>query len=308
MRPRLRAGHGARDEDRPGAVQFLRLRRHQRDARVPALQLILVDGVAADSIPATDRGLAFGDGVFRTLRIRAGRPLNWTWQYRRLAADCALLGLRLPEEALLVRELHEVAPGDAAAKVIVTRGAGGRGYAPPAEARGTRIVASFPLPDRPATLARDGVRVRRCELVLSQQPRTAGAKTLNRLENVLARAEWTDPAIHEGLLGDSGGRVVAGTMSNVFIVSGSDVSTPSLGRCGVIGAQRERVREWLRGMGRECAERDIAWSELEAADEVFLTNSLIGVWPVASMESRRWAPGPVARALQERLEACDAAG
>jgi 4-amino-4-deoxychorismate lyase len=258
-----------------------------------------------DAIPATDRGLAFGDGVFRTLAVRAGRPLNWRWHWRRLAADCRTLGLEAPAESVLLAELGRVAAGDAVAKVIVTRGAATRGYAP-RPGPGTRVVSAFPPAGYPAELARDGVRARRCALTLSEQPRFAGAKTLNRLENVLARGEWDDPAIAEGLLGDAAGRVIEGTMSNLFVVRAGVVATPALTRCGVIGAQRERARELLRAAGHECVERDIPWSELEGADEAFLSNSLIGIWPLAALGERRWAVGPVARQLQQLIERDDA--
>ena len=235
--------------------------------------------------------------------MRAGRPLNWRWHVRRLQADCALLALPLPDEALLVAELARVAPGDATAKVIVTRGSAGRGYGMPAQARARRIVAAFAPPAWPEARARDGVAVRRCALVLSEQPRLAGAKTLNRLENVLARSEWSDESIAEGLLGDAAGRVVEGTMSNLFVVKAGRVATPALARCGVVGAQRERVRELL---GARCEERDLSWNELDEADEAFLTNSLIGAWPVARLGTRRWTPGPVTREVQALLGRDDA--
>jgi 4-amino-4-deoxychorismate lyase len=266
---------------------------------------VLVDGIAAGRIPAADRGLAFGDGVFRTLAVRDSRPLNWTWHYRRLAADCALLRLELPAEALLLREIAAVAKADAAVKVIVTRGESLRGYAMPREARCMRIVASFP-PSPRAAQAEEGVRVRRCDLVLSEQPRLAGAKTLNRLENVLARSEWDDAAIAEGLIADARGRVIEGTMSNVFAVTAGRVVTPDLSRCGVVGAQRERVRELLEAAGIPTEVTDLDWRALESADEVFLTNSLIGAWPVTALERRSWPVGPITRRVQAAITDADA--
>jgi 4-amino-4-deoxychorismate lyase len=307
MRPRLRAEDGARDEDRGGAVELLRFWRHQRNARVPALPLILVDGVATDTVSALDRGLALGDGVFRTLRVRAGRPLNWRWHWTRLVADCARLRLPLPDEATLRSEVARVASHEAVVKAIITRGAAGRGYAMPADARATRIVSAHPVPPHPAEWTTAGVRVRRCHLVLAQQPRLAGAKTLNRLENVLARSEWDDPAIAEGLVADAEGRVIEGTASNLFIAAGGRVFTPDLARCGVIGAQRERVRELLGAERVHCEERDLRWTDVLAATEIFLTNSVIGVWPVRQVDERQYAPGPIAARLRELVERDDAA-
>jgi 4-amino-4-deoxychorismate lyase len=266
---------------------------------------ILVDGEPGGRLSALDRGLAFGDGVFRTLRVSAGRPLNWGRHCERLRADCALLGLTAPDEALLRAELARVAPGEAIAKILVTRGAGGRGYALPSGVAATRVVAAFEAPP-PTRRASEGVRVRRCALVLSEQPWLAGAKTLNRLENVLARAEWDDPDIAEGLLCDAAGRVVEGTMSNVFAVRAGVLATPALTRCGVAGAQRARVLEMLDAKGVRCEVRDMPFEELAGADEVFLTNSVIGAWPVTRIAERELAAGPVTRAVQRHIEEDDA--
>jgi 4-amino-4-deoxychorismate lyase len=143
--------------------------------------------------------------------------------------------------------------------------------------------------------------------VLAQQPRLAGAKTLNRLENVLARSEWDDPAIAEGLLADAEGRVIEATMSNLFIAAGGRVFTPDLARCGVIGAQRERVRELLRHERVHCEERNLRWTDVLAAGEIFLTNSLIGVWAVRQVDERAYEPGPIAARVRELIERDDAA-
>ncbi len=266
----------------------------------------LVNGEPANSVSVLDRGLAFGDGIFRTLLVRSGRPLNWDRHYRRLASDCAALALPVPGESLLRSEMMRVAPGEATVKILVTRGESARGYSMTPEAAPTRVVAAFAPPPYPPELARDGIKVRRCALVLSEQPRLAGVKTLNRLENVLARAEWFDSEIREGLLGDAAGRLIEGTMSNVFLVRDGALATPDLSRCGVIGAQRERIRDLARESGVPCVIRDCHFTELEQAEEVFLANSLIGLWPVRQFGDRLWLPGPVTRGLQALVAADDA--
>jgi 4-amino-4-deoxychorismate lyase len=258
-------------------------------------------------VPALDRGLALGDGVFRTMRVRAGRALNWQRHWARLVADCGKLKLPVPDEAVLRAEIARVAPGDATVKATITRGEAGRGYALPTAVRTTRIVSAHPAPDYPQEWGEAGVRVRRCHLVLAQQPRLAGAKTLNRLENVLARSEWDDPAIAEGLIADAEGRVIEGTMSNVFVAAAGRVFTPDLARCGVVGAQRERVRDLLGGARVHCEERDLRWTDVLAAEEIFLTNSLIGVWPVRQVDERQYTPGPIAARVREMIERDDAA-
>jgi 4-amino-4-deoxychorismate lyase len=272
---------------------------------MPAL---LVNGRPSTPVDASDRGLLYGDGVFRTLRVRGGRPLNWECQYRLLARDCAMLGIACPAQAVLREEVAAVAPGDAIAKIVVTRGPAGRGYAPPDDAVPTRIVSAHPPPAADDDASRQGVRVRRCALVLAQQPRLAGVKTLNRLENVLARAEWCDPAIREGLLADAQDRLVEGTMSNVFLGLDGRLVTPDLSRCGVAGAQRERIMDLASAAGIPAGIRDVAFAELAGAGEVFIANSVIGLWPVVALDGLSWPPGPLARRLQSLLQEADDRG
>jgi len=267
----------------------------------------LVNGWPAQSVDTADRGLAYGDGVFRTLLVREGRALNWARHHRLLERDCRMVGIAPPDPAIVLDEIRRLAPANATVKVIVTRGSSGRGYAYPEDLAPTRIVvayASIPVDPEPA---RDGIGARRCDLVLGEQPRLAGVKSLNRLENVLARAEWRDPAIREGFICDAAGRVIEGTMSNVFIAKAGAVATPALTRCGVVGAQRERVRDLLAAQGIACAERDVPFAELAEADEIFITNSVIGIWPVVRLGAWTGAPGPLARLIQRLVAADDAA-
>lgn len=267
----------------------------------------LVNGWPAQSVDSGDRGLMYGDGVFRTLIVRSGRACNWARQVRLLARDCARIGLTSQDEATLRTEVGRVAPGDAIVKIIVTRGSSGRGYAFEEGVPATRIVAAYAGGPPDGSASRQGLRLRRCDLRLAIQPRLAGVKTLNRLENVMARAEWRDPAIDEGLLADSEGRLVEATASNVFLTRGDTLVTPDLSRCGVCGAQRERVLDFARARGIACEVRDVTFDELGDAGEVFLTNSVAGLRPVIAFETLRWPPGPVADLLRGLVEDDDAA-
>ena len=101
-----------------------------------------INGLPATQLNADDRGLAYGDGLFRTLRLRDGVPLLWCWHWARLQADCAALRLPCPDAELWLGELAAASAGvaDAVAKLTLTRGSGPRGYAPPAQPQPTRIV------------------------------------------------------------------------------------------------------------------------------------------------------------------------
>jgi 4-amino-4-deoxychorismate lyase len=253
--------------------------------------VILVDGQPRESISALDRGLAYGDGVFRTMRARAGSIALWPAHYRKLAADCARIGIVCPAERDFAGDIERLLAtdgSDCVVKAIVTRGRGGRGYAAPQPATPLRIAARFPLPVPPPGCAENGVELRWCSTRISEQPALAGVKHLNRLENVLARSEWTDGAIAEGLMCDGAGQVIAGTMSNVFILERGHLVTPVLDRGGVAGVQRERLIELAPRLCGGCAVEAISRERLLAADQIYLTNSVIGLWWVSALAQRRW--------------------
>ncbi len=263
--------------------------------------MILVNGRAADTIDALDRGLAYGDGVFRTMRTDDGRPLWWSDHYAKLATDCAALGMHCPERDRLHEEVLAVAePGHGVVKIVITRGVGARGYAP-VSARGTRIVLSAPLPAHARPDASFDITARWCTLRLARQPRLAGIKHLNRLENVLARAEWDDPAILEGLLCDDAGRVVSGVMSNLFWARQGELFTPDLGQCGVAGVARSRLLCAATRRGIRCHVGHMRPEAILAAEEVMICNSVIGVRRVARLDDVTWPAAGWTATLNEAL-------
>jgi 4-amino-4-deoxychorismate lyase len=145
------------------------------------------------------------------------------------------------------------------------------------------------------------VRVRRARLRLGENPALAGIKHCNRLEQVLARREWSDPGIGEALMFSSSGALVSGTMSNVFLVHGSKLLTPSVDRCGVAGVMRATVLDLAAQLGIPAQERRLDETELAAAEELFLTNALIGIRPISELDGVSVPPGPVTRRLQREL-------
>lgn len=252
---------------------------------------ILVDGQPCGHVNALDRGLAYGDGVFRTLRTAGGAPLWWADHYAKLAADAAALAIDCPADAVLREEVGRVAAGEACiVKLILTRGTGARGYAPPPDAVARRIVLALPLPPHALPDAPPAVRARWCSLQLARQPRLAGIKHLNRLEQVLARAEWDDPDVFEGLLCDDTGAVIGGVMSNLFVAKGDELHTPDLGACGVAGVARQRLLRGARAAGLRVHVCRLSRDAILRADEVMLCNSVIGVRRVAALDGRTWSP------------------
>lgn len=266
--------------------------------------VVLVNGEPADAVPALNRGLAYGDGVFETIAARDGLLEHWERHARRMLSGLARLGIPAPDPELLRSEALGLLGGRSPAviKIIVTRGEGGRGYAPPAGAAPTRIVSRHPFPEWPAAWTGGGVRVCWCETRLSCNPLLAGIKHLNRLEQVLARREWDDPAIAEGLMMDTVDRVVEATARNLFLVRDGALLTPRLTACGVAGVMRAVIMERAERLGVPVEETELGRDEVESADEVFLTNSLSGVWPVRRIGGVVLEAGPVTRKLMMQTD------
>ncbi|MDO8263740.1 MAG: aminodeoxychorismate lyase [Gallionella sp.] len=275
---------------------------------------MLVNGKPGNLISIRDRGLLYGDGVFRTLVASRGKAQQWPLHYRKLQHDCAALGIVCPDVALLSAELNSLLAQhpDGVVKLIVTRGQGTRGYAPPAGAEATHLWDVSPLPDYPADWAIHGIRARLCQLRLGHQQRLAGIKHLNRLENVLAAAEWSDDVpspdsgIAEGLLLDTDGNVIEGTRSNLFLVSNGMLITPDLSRCGVAGVQRDRVMAWAAQHHMPLQVRNVGLDEVLRADELFVVNSIIGLWPISELEQHRLSGFSIARQIRKQLFQKDA--
>lgn len=273
-------------------------------------------------LSALDRGLAYGDGLFETMAVVEGEPVLWDAHLARLTAGCARLGIPAPDPQQLAGEAARLCHGHprAVLKLVYTRGSGGRGYAPPAPAAPVRILSVHPWPTVSGHAGREGVRVRVCQTRLARQPALAGMKHLNRLEQVLARQEWNDPDIAEGVMCDTHGQVIEGVMSNLFVVKDGQLWTPDLSECGVAGIMRAYLLARCSSRGVSATIAPMSLASLHDADEVLLCNSVIGIWPVRELLSPAavphttpdqypandhritWPVGPVTQSLRAWVE------
>jgi len=261
----------------------------------------LVDGEISERISAADRGLQYGDGLFETIAVIGGQPRFWQGHMDRLSSGCEHLGLPVTPQSVLLRELNTVSAGQkrCVVKIIVTRGVSGRGYQTGNPAESNRIVSSHPWPQESGDPATLGIRARLCDLRLGIQPVLGGIKHLNRLEQVMARREWDDPSIYEGILLDHEDHVICGVSSNIFLVCSGRLLTPRLDRCGIRGVMRGAI---LGAFRERCEQRRMMLDMLPEADEVFVCNSVRGVLPVTRIDHWEYDIGPVTREVQSWLE------
>jgi len=249
------------------------------------MSLPWVDGVAADMVPADDRGLHYADGAFETLSCHAGRIQHEGLHRSRLSRALAALGVTSAAEqsARLLAEAGqclEAARHAGIARLTVTRGSGPRGYAPPEAPQIRSILRAYPRPESSHTELRCGLAATRW----ATQPQLSGLKLLARTEQVLAAGEGVADGWDDMVMLDSDDYVISSSRANLFMLFGEQVVTPCLDRCGIAGTRRELLlTEILPGMGYAAEIRPISLPECLSADALIATNSVSGVTPVTQL-------------------------
>lgn len=264
--------------------------------------MIRINGQAVSEISAYDRGLHYGDGLFETIAVKNGKLTHWHYHWQRLLKGCERLNIDPPTESIVCNEIDDLVNHDAQAviKLIITRGSGGRGYKY-AAMQPTRILFKYPWPEY-AVENQNGIELFLCETRLSIQPTLAGIKHLNRLENVLARNEWSDNRIVEGLMLATDERVVEGTMSNVFWAKEQRLFTPDITQVGVAGVMRQHILNLTKNYEMDVNIGDYFLSDIYQADELFVCNSLIGIWPVKKFENKTFTLAGSNISLTKKLQ------
>lgn len=269
----------------------------------------LINGSFDHAVSPFDRGFAYGDGIFRTLVMRDGMPENWPLHYQKLVADCGTIGIVCPSAELLMSDLQQLFLPDgltenhlAIAKIIITRGEGERGYAPPAVTMPLRVVIKTAMPQYPEENFVNGVNLHVCETRLAHQPKLAGIKHLNRLENVLARMEWNDPTIADGIMLGADNNVIECTSANIFARFGDVLQTPDLRQCGVAGVTRQRIMNIAHSLSLKIAVETFNVEKLLSADEVMICNSLYGAWQIRGIQHKTWQAGALAANTRAALK------
>lgn len=274
-----------------------------------------LDGAPSISLSLFDRGLHYGDGLFETMRFRQGRIDFLALHLRRLQQGIERLGLPVAMSRIendlraLCSEIASQRIADAVIKLIVTRGVAARGYNPAPASAASIVLQAYPFDPR-FDRQQNGADVTICQTRLADQPVLAGIKHLNRIENVLARGEWNQE-FHEGLMLSQQGDIVDGTMSNVFFLEGGAetgwvLHTPAIERCGIAGVMREVVLKTVAsrlGMNvRQSAA--ITPQRAQQFSAGFLTNAIIGIWPIRSLCGRPFGIVPVIRDIQQSVDIC----
>lgn len=264
----------------------------------------LVNGEKTDSISVTDRGLQFGDGVFETIRIHQGKPVWWQQHINRLLDGCHRLRFAdLPDVDTLQQEVTALASDCVAGvlKIIITRGYSNSGYVAPVNTPANRILSLTPG-IRHQSRAGQGIVMGVCSQRLANHDSLSGIKHLNRLEQVLARIQCQAEGWDEGIMLDDQGTVIEGSMSNLFVWREDHLFTPSLQKTGIKGLCRKIIISLAEENGITVEQTKLRLEDLTNSSEIFVTNSLIGIWPVINFNQQQLTVCANTRLLQESLE------
>ena len=266
---------------------------------------MLINGIQSNTIDASDRGLAYGDGLFSTVKIESGIVCLWDFHLQRLQLGAKRLFFPQVNWSLLTSEVFTLAAKladkkQAVIKVILTRGSGGRGYSVQGCNSPVRILSDFELPEIYKQWQDQGIDIIHCSQTLSANKQLAGLKTLSRLEQVLIKHELEEKQVVEGIVCDHQGFVIEGCSTNVFVYLNGKWLTPKLDFCGVVGVKRRQVIENAQKAGILIAEIRLSVEDLLKAEALFLTNALIEIVPVGQYQDKVY--GEKGLALIRKLE------
>ena len=264
-----------------------------------AQRTVFINGEAASAVEVGDRGLAYGHGIFETMRIADAKIPLLSYHCARLMHGVEVLGISLPK-AVIADEITAVLaqiPDSGVLKLLVTAGAGGRGYSAACDLVPCRIYQWFPSPE-----VRPPAQLQVCSYTLPHNPVLAGLKHLNRLDQVLAARELRDD--HQGLVLDVGGNVIEAISQNLFMRCDGLWITPDLSQCGVSGVMRQvLMKEVFPQIGDAVDESSFDLDRLLGCDELFLCNAVMGIQPVGGVgDGPRWNSFAKTRKIQAVLE------
>ncbi len=240
---------------------------------------VFVNGAANGTVNPADRGLHYGHGLFETMRLCGGTLPLWDWHWSRLWRGTAALGIALDRETVWndVRRACGQWPADGVIKLMITAGSGGMAYRHDGGPC-NRYLFYRPVPER-----RDFIQLRVCDYRLPVNPRLAGLKHLNRLDQVLAADEL--PPDRDGLLLDTEGRVIEGLAGNLFLRTADGWLTPDLGGAGVRGVMRDYLlAEIFPALELPVRETGVSLAQVHAARELFLCNAVRGIQAVTAID------------------------
>ena len=263
--------------------------------------ITLIDGKPRNNLSVLNRNIQFGDGIFETCVFVGRRILFWQVHARRLEVGSENLDLVRVPEALWLKDIRKaisiIRLKSGVIKLILSRGNSEQGYAYRTgfvKISPVRIVRIFAMRKK----LKKGIRLNQCQTTYVQNKMLAGIKHCNRLEQVLASAEIRRD---DCVMLDNQSHIISTTRANLFIVKNNTLITPDISLCGIKGTRRQIVLELARALNIPTQVKKILKEELIGADEVFVTNSLVGIQSVSHFENIVYKKHNITQKLKREL-------
>lgn len=268
--------------------------------------MYLVNGIKRTELSIADRSFQYGDGCFTTMLVKEGNLQLWTYHKERLQLALARLGIKTPNWQKVQEWLVEVQGSQrlCGIKILISRGQGGRGYGSDGCHDTQVIISCFDFPTQYLNWAQQGIDLALCKTQLGHNPLLAGLKHNNRLEQVLIKQELSQLNAIDGVVCDITGNVVETSVANLFWVRGKVLYTPATTLAGVDGVMKRHILSLIQSIGLCYKVVTLPLEQLLAADEVFITNSLMQVVPINRVGSHEFTSHSVTRKIQETLNLC----
>ncbi len=259
-------------------------------------QVVLINGEEQSKVSIFNRNMQYGDGLFETCIAKDNRILFWPNHFKRLNKGCEKLNIKKIEESYWMSDLKKAFAlsehNNCIVKLILSRGDSSRGYGYKDDIVPARVVI---ISEIKKTVANNSFSLEYSDSGYHSNPQLAGIKHCNRLEQILARSNLSSD---EGIMLDENENVISVTQGNIYLIIGNILLTPKLDKCGIVGTRRSLILELAKSLNIEVKEEVISADKLKQADEVFISNSVIGIQSVKSIESDSLGDNPLTEEIK----------
>ncbi|MDR9826169.1 aminodeoxychorismate lyase [Vibrio sp. FNV 38] len=271
--------------------------------------MVWVNGELSNSISLSDRSFQYGDGTFTTALVRNAKVVRWNEHRARLIEAAGRLSITPPDwsqvEIWLQHAIASVQPEDLfGIKILISRGSGGRGYSPCGCHEPVVVISYFSYPTHYADWHSGGVELGICQRQLGLVPMLAGIKHNNRLEQVLLKTEMDEKGFVDGLVKDMEGYVCETTMANLIWRRDDVLFSPRIDRAGVDGITYQIALNHAKTLGFKTVNGRFTIEDLLEADEVLMTNAVLGIAPVRKIEHHTFSFTNLAEELRKSYMSC----
>ena len=258
--------------------------------------IVLINGEEQSKISIFSRNMQYGDGLFETCVAKGNQILFWSSHLERLNIGCERLNIKNVDETDWISDINKAfalsAYSNCIVKLILSRGDSSRGYGYKDDIVPVRVVI---ISEIKKTVVNNSFSLEFSDSGYHSNPQLAGIKHCNSQEQILARSNLSSD---EGIMLDENENVISVTQGNIYLLIGNTLFTPKLDKCGVVGSRRSLILELAKSLNIEAKEDLISTDKLKQADEVFISNSVIGIQSVKYIEGDSLGDNPLTEEIK----------